>query len=111
MGYIRGKDTTMTIFMHPDTDTSSQIIMREAETYKTGMAAIGVPAVRVSVSSGDMFEVPEGYTGRVSSVRPVYLEERDDRGFPRIVPAEELGAGGYRLEGNLIRYSPVCPHI
>ena len=101
----------MTVFMHPDTETSSQIIMREAETYKTGMAAIGVPAVRVSVSSGDMFEVPEGYTGRVSSVRPVYLEERDDRGFPRIVPAEELGAGGYRLEGNLIRYSPVCPRI
>lgn len=38
----------MTIFMHPDTDTSSQIIMREAETYQTGMAAIGVPAVRIS---------------------------------------------------------------
>ena len=93
----------MTIFMHPDTDTSSKIIMIEAETYQTGMAAIGVPSVRVSVSSGDMFEVPEGYTGRVSSVRPVYLEERDDRGFPRIVPVEELGSGRYRLEGNLIR--------
>lgn len=89
--------------MHPDTDTSSKIIMIEAETYQTGMAAIGVPSVRVSVSSGDMFEVPEGYTGRVSSVRPVYLEERDDRGFPRIVPVEELGSGRYRLEGNLIR--------
>ena len=49
------------------------------------------------------FEVPEGYTGRVSSVRPVYLEERDDRGFPRIIPVEELGSGRYRLEGNLIR--------
>ena len=101
----------MTIFMHPDTETSSQIIMREAETYKTGMAAIGVLAVRVSVSSGEIFEVPEGYTGRVSSIRPVYLEERDDRGFPRIVSAEELRAGGYRLEGNLIRHSPVCPRI
>ena len=96
----------MTIFMHPDTDISSQIIMREAETYQTGMAAIGVPAVRISVSSGEIFEVPEGYTGRVSSVRPVYLEERDDRGFPRIVSAEELRAGGYRLEGNLIRHTP-----
>ena len=87
----------MTIFMHPDTETSSQIIMREAETYKTGMAAIGVLAVRVSVASGALLEVPEGYTGRVSSVRPVYLEEWDDRGFPRIVPVEELGSGRYRL--------------
>ena len=83
----------MTIFMHPDKETSSRTFIGEAETYKTGMAAIGVPAVRVSVSSGDMFEVPDGYTGRVSSVRPVYLEERDDKGFPRIVPVEELGSG------------------
>ena len=65
--YIRGKDTTMTIFMHPDTDTSSQIIMREAETYKTGMAAIGVPAVRISVSSDEIFEVPEGTGWRGTS--------------------------------------------
>ena len=85
--------------------------MGDAETYQTGMAAIGGPAVRVSVSSGEIFEVPEGYTGRVSSVWPVYLEERDDRGFPRIIPVEELGSGGYWLEGNLIRYSPVCPRI
>ncbi len=68
--------------MHPDTDTSSQIFMREDETYQAGMAAIGVPAVRVSVSS-----------------------------FPRIVSAEELRAGGYRLEGNLIRHCPICPRI
>ena len=101
----------MTIFMHPDKETASRTFVGEAETYQTGMAAIGVPAVRVSVSSGETFEVPEGYTGRVSSVRPVYLEERDDRGFPRIVSAEELRAGGYRLEGNLIRHSPVCPRI
>jgi len=96
----------MTIFMHPDKETSSRTFIGEDETYQTGLAPIGVPAVRVSVSSGDMFEVPEGYTGRVSSVRPVYLEERDDRGFPRIVSAEELRAGGYRLEGNLIRHTP-----
>jgi len=101
----------MTIFMHPDKETASRTFMGDAETYQTGMVVIGVPAVSVSVSSGETFEVPEGYTGRVSSVRPVYLEERDDRGFPRIVSAEELRAGGYRLEGNLIRYSPVCPRI
>ena len=93
----------MTIFLRPDKETTSRTIIGEAETYQTGMAPIGIPSVRVSVSSGDMFEVPEGYTGRVSSVRPVYLEERDDRGFPRIVPVEELGSGRYRLEGNLIR--------
>ena len=97
----------MTIFMHPDKETASRTVMGDAETYQTGMAAIGVPAISVSVSSGETFEVPEGYTGRVSSVRPVYLEERDDMGFPRIIPVEELGSGGYRLEGNLIRYSPV----
>lgn len=72
----------MTIIMHPDKETASQTFMGEDETYQTGMAAIGVPAVRVSVSS-----------------------------FPRIVSAEELRAGGYRLEGNLIRHSPVCPRI
>ncbi len=94
----------MTIFLHPDKETTSRTIIGEVETYQPGLAPIGVPAVRVSVSSGDMFEVPEGYTGRVSSVRPVYLEERDDRGFPRIIPVEELGSGGYRLEGNLIRH-------
>jgi len=93
----------MTIYLHPDKETTSRTIIGEVETYQNGMAPIGVPAVRVSVSSGDMFEVPEGYSGRVSSVRPVYLEERDDRGFPRIVPVEELGSGRYRLEGNLIR--------
>jgi len=94
----------MTIFLHPDKEAIFQTFIREAETCQTGLAAIGVPAVRVSVSSGETFEVPEGYTGRVSSVRPVYLEERDDRGFPRIIPVEELGSGGYRPEGNLIRH-------
>ena len=93
----------MTIYLHPDKETTSRTIIGEVETYQTGMAAIGVPAVRISVSSGETFEVPEGYTGRVSSVRPIYLEERDDRSFPRIVPVEELGSGRYRLEGNLIR--------
>ena len=101
----------MTIYLHPDKETTSRTIIGEAETYQTGMAPIGIPSVRVSVSSGDMFEVPEGYTGRVSSVRPVYLEERDERGFPRIVPAEELGSGGYRLEGNLIRHSTIRHRI
>ena len=105
-GYISGKGTTMTIFLHPDKEAIFQTFIGEAETCQTGLAAIGVPAVRVSVSSGETFEVPEGYTCRVSSVRPVYLEERDDRGFPRIVSAEELRAGGYRLEGNLIRHTP-----
>ncbi len=28
-----------------------------------------------------------------------------------IVLANFLGSGRYRLEGNLIRYSPVCPRI
>ena len=31
--------------MHPDKETSSRTFIGEAETYKTGMAAIGVPAV------------------------------------------------------------------
>ena len=97
------KDTTMTVFMRPDMESTSKTIMGEAETYQTGMAAIGFPAVSVSVSTGDTFEVPAGYTGRVSSVRPIYLEERDDRGFPRISPVEALLSGRYRLEGNLIR--------
>ena len=69
------------------------------------------PGVIFAEKTREDFEVPEGYTGRVSSVRPVYLEERDDRGFPRIVSAEELRAGGYRLEGNLIRYSSICHRI
>lgn len=74
----------MTIFMHPDKETASRTFVGDVETYQTGMAAIGVPSVSVSVSSGETFEVPEGYTGRVSSVRPVYLEERDESPWVRL---------------------------
>ena len=63
------KDTTMTVFMRPDMESTSKTIMGEAETYQTGMAAIGFPAVSVSVSTRQ--GIPEDQPRGGSIVRKV----------------------------------------
>ena len=90
------------------------LTLRPAEEYSaafagaySGLELMGLPVMRVSIDPGDRIVVPEGYVAEVSSLRPVYLEEHDPQGFPRILPAELIPPGRYTLEGNLIRSSMI----
>lgn len=91
----------MTVILRPD---GGETFPAFIEDYgQAGLQPMGLPVIRLSLSPGDKFEVPEGYSGSVSSLRPVYIEGKDESGFPRISPVEALLSGRYRLEGNLIR--------
>lgn len=94
-----GKDMTLTL--RPDGGGTASAFIEDSG--QIGLQPMGLPVIRLSLLPGDKFEVPEGYSGAVSSLRPVYIEGKDESGFPRICPVEALLSGRYRLEGNLIR--------
>ena len=94
-----GKDMTLTL--RPDGGGAASAFIED--NGQIGLQPMGLPVIRLSLLPGDKFEVPEGYSGAVSSLRPVYIEGKDESGFPRICPVEALLSGRYRLEGNLIR--------
>ena len=94
-----GKDMTLTL--RPDGGGTASAFIEDSG--QIGLQPMGLPVIRLSLLPGDKFEVPEGYSGSVSSLRPVYIEGKDESGFPRISPVEALLSGRYRLEGNLIR--------